>query len=203
MRKIVLLLLFFVSVSSAAQDFKILFVNTETIRIGGKDLKKGDVFFESDKISWKGDKQAMKVLSLSDNKQYVLVSNEFKQKKVNSAKDYLVRSNRLSTRGAGSLSGVARQLGSTIYVVDTTRVPVAYVPQEAEYFFLILSSGRRFNIGYDDGHLVFSPEIWQGESVSSGELFFHYSDGIEECVIDNLSIISLPETIQIKRHHRR
>ena len=195
-------LLLCVSFAASAQDFEILFVNTGTIKIGGKDLKKGDVFYESDKISWKDDKQAMKVLSLSDYKQYVLVSPEFKQNKIKTVKDYLVRTNRMSTRGSGSLSSVARQLGNTVYVVDTTRIPIAYQPDESEYFFLV-SSGKRFELGYKDGHLVLSPDIWKEESPVTCELHFHFSDGEEECVMEELSIIPLPKEILNGNRRRR
>ena len=63
MRKVLLLLLLCVTTTAVAEDFKILFVNTGTIRIGGKDLERGDVFSDSDKIAWTDAKQAVKVLS--------------------------------------------------------------------------------------------------------------------------------------------
>ena len=74
MRRFFVLLAICFSVSATAQDFKVLFVNTGTVRIGGKDLSAGDVFNQSETIQWSDDKQAIKALSLSDNKQYVFVS---------------------------------------------------------------------------------------------------------------------------------
>lgn len=195
MRKIVLFLMFFVSVSLEAQDFKILFVNTETIKIGGKDLKKGDVFFESDKIVWKDDKQAMKVLSLSDNKQFVFVSTDFEDRKLKSAKEFLVRSNRMSTRGSGSLSTLARQIGDVVYILDTTRIAVNYVPDESEFFYLLLPDGSHKPIDYSDGSLLFTSDVIAGETEEVVGLFFRFSDGEDECVIDELSIVSLPVSI--------
>ena len=104
MRKLFILLAICISASAAAQDFKILFVNTGTVKIGGKELSAGDVFNQTDNIQWSNDKQAIKALSLSDNKQYIFVSEDFKERKLKSAKDYLVKTNRLSTRGSGSSS---------------------------------------------------------------------------------------------------
>ena len=203
MRKLLILLLLGLAAPVMAQDFKILFVNTETIRIGGKDLSRGDLFSETDKVEWASDKQAMKVLSLADKKQYILSSEMFKKEKTKSAKDYLVRTNRLSTRGTGSLSMVRRQLGETLQVLDTTCVSVGYVPDEEEYFFLICGEDR-FELGYSEGQLVFVPEIWEGKTEPvTGDLYFHYSDGEEELVTEELEIVPLPESVVTSRRRRR
>lgn len=95
MRKIVLLALLLVSVSLRAEDFKILFINTESIKIGKTTRVAGDVFSDAEKIFWKDGKQAMKVMSLDTKKQYVLVSEDFRQRKLKSAKDFIVKNNEL------------------------------------------------------------------------------------------------------------
>ncbi len=191
------------SFTASAQDFKIIFVNTGTIKIGGKDLGKGDVFNESDKIVWVDSKQAMTVLSLSDFKEYVFASPDFEQRKLKSTRDYLVKSNRLSTRGSGSLSSVERQIGETLYVMDTTRVAISYVPDETEYFFLV-RDGNRYELEYKDGVLIFTPEIWgELQEPVTVDLYFRHSDNEEELVIEGLGIVPLPETIQTKKAKRR
>lgn len=195
MRKVLLLLLLCVTTTAVAEDFKILFVNTGTIRIGGKNLGRGDIFSDSENIAWINAKQAIKVLSMTSHKQYVFVSTDFAERKLKSAKDYLVKTNRLSTRGSGSLSSVARQIGETLYVVDTTEVAISYEPDEAEYFFLLLD-GNRLNLTYNDGKLVFTPDIWAGkEEPITVDLLFHYADGDEEYVIEELCIMPLPSVI--------
>ena len=203
MRKVLLLLLLCVTTTAVAEEFKILFVNTGTIRIGGKDLERGDVFSDSDKISWTDAKQAIKVLSLTSHKQYVFVSTDFNERKLKSAKDYLVKTNRLSTRGSGSLSSVGRQIGETLYVIDTTSVSINYTPDDSEFFFL-LSDGKRHELEYQDGKLIFSPDLWNGVQESKTvDLYFRHSDNEEELVIEGLNIIPLPEMIQTKRSRRR
>ncbi len=195
MRKFILLFAIFISFSASAQDFKILFVNTGTVRIGGKDLSAGDVFNQSETIYWSDARQAIKALSLSDNKQYVFVSTDFKERKLKSAKDYLVKSNRLSSRGIGSLSSVGRQIGETVYVIDSTEVSINYEPDESEFFFL-LSNGNRHELQYKDGKLLFTPDIWDCKSEAiSADLYFHYADGVDECVIEELCIMPLPSII--------
>ena len=194
MRRFLALLLILVSVNVKAQDFKILFLNTETIRIGGNDLRQGYTFNSTDQIKWSDAKQAMKVLSLTDSKQFILVSRDFEQKKLKSLKEYLVQTNRFSTRGLGHLSSVERQIGETLYVCDTTRVAINYVPDESEYFFL--SDGEsRFELGYEDGQLVFYPFIWEGRETMIIDLFFHFADGEEENVIEELEIVPVDQRI--------
>ena len=203
MHRFILLFALCISINATAQDFKILFVNTGTVRIGGKDLSAGDVFNQSETIQWSDAKQAIKALSLSDNKQYVFVSTDFKERKLKSAKDYLVKTNRLSTRGSGSLSSVARQIGETLYVIDTNCVSISYTPDESEFFFL-LSDGNRHELEYQDGELIFTPEIWFGRhEPMTADLYFHHSDNEDELVLEELRIIPLPETVQIKRKRRR
>ena len=194
MRKLLLLLTILISVSASAQDFKILFLNTETIRIGGKNLKKGDYFNQSDKIQWSNDEQAMRVLSLSDKKQFILVSNDFKERELKSAKDFMVKTHHLSTRGIGSLSTVARKLGETIYVIDTTVVVVNYLPDASEYFFVTFDGSRR-TLDCKDGNLVLTPDIWAKNEPVNVCLLFHNADGIEEMVSESIQIVPLPEKI--------
>ena len=136
MRKILLFAFLLISVSLQAEDFKILFVNTESIKIGKNTCVAGDVFSDAEKIFWKDGKQAMKVISLKTKKQYVLVSEDFKQRKLKSAKDFIVKNNRLSTRGIGNLATVVGQVGEKIYWLNPTLITIDYEPEDGEYFFL-------------------------------------------------------------------
>ena len=87
-----------------------------------------------------------------------------------------------------------RQIGETLYVCDTTRVAINYVPDESEYFFL--SDGEsRFELGYEDGQLVFYPFIWEGRETMIIDLFFHFADGEEENVIEELEIVPVDQRI--------
>ena len=200
MRKLLILLAICISTNAAAQDFEILFVNTGTVKIGRKELSAGDVFNQSDNIQWSDEKQAIKALSLSDNKQYIFVSEDFKEHKLKSAKDYLVKTNRLSTRGSGSLSSVGRKLSDTIYAMDTTMIPIDYIPDESEYFFVV-KKDRRFVLEFQDNHLLFSPELWAENEPVEVDLFYHYADGEEECVKEGIQIVPLPK--EIKKEKKR
>ena len=200
MRKIVLLALLLLSVSLRAEDFKILFINTESIKIGKTTRVAGDVFSDAEKIYWKDGKQAMKVLSLDTKKQYVLVSEDFRQRKLKSAKDFIVKNNRLSTRGIGNLSSVAALLGDRIYWLNPTLITIEYEPEEDEFFFL-KADDEEIKLEMDGPQLILDDRIW-GESAPiqiETDLYFHYKDGENELVDPGVLIIPLPNEIQLKK----
>lgn len=200
MRKLLVILALIASVTTRAEDFKILFLNTESIKIGKTVRKVGDTFNDGEKIFWKDGKQAMKVISLDTKKQYVLVSEDFKQRKLKSAKDFIVKSNRLSTRGIGSLSAVQAQVGDKIYWVDPILIAIDYEPEEGEYFFLKYDD-QVFPLKITDGQLVFDAKIWGDTEIRPIEtdLFFHYNDGDDELVSQGILIIPLPSEIKLKK----
>lgn len=200
MRRILLFALLIVSVSLRAEDFKILFINTESIKIGKNTCVAGDVFSDGDKIFWKGGKQAMKVISLETKKQYVLVSEDFKQRKLKSAKDFIVKNNRLSTRGIGNLTSVAAQFGEKVYWFNPTFITIDYEPEDGEYFFIKIGE-EEIKLEMDGQQLVLDEYIWGERSPSSTEadLYFHYKDGDNELVNSGIQMIPLPSEIRLKK----
>lgn len=201
MRRFLLLFAICLSVSATAQDFKILFVNTGTIRIGDKDLSAGDIFSQSETIHWSDAKQAMKVMSVSDKKQFIFAATDFKDRKMKSAKEYLVKTNRLSTRGSKSLSSAVRKMDDPIYAIDTTMVAIDYDPKESEFFF-VTDGDRRINLELRDGYLLLTPDIWADNESVEVDLYYHYSDGTEECIKDGLLIVTLPKEIKKNKRFR-
>lgn len=200
MRRFILILTLFASVSMYAEDFKILFVNSESIKIGKSVRKAGDTFSDNEKIYWKDGKQAMKVISLESQKQYVLVSEDFKKKKMKTAKDFIFKNHRLSTRGIGRLSDVGEQVGDLIYWFDPTLITIDYEPEEGEYFFLRLN-GTDLPLEMTEGQLVFDSKIWGDAEIRPIEpdIYFHYRDGEDELVSQGIIIIPLPREIQLRK----
>lgn len=182
-----------------AEDFKILFLNTENIKIGKTVRTVGDTFSDGEKIFWKDGKQAMKVISLESKKQYVLVSEDFKQKKVKSTKDFIVKNNRLSTRGIGNLATVAGQVGEKVYWLNPTLITIDYEPDDDEYFFLKVRD-EEIRLEMVNQQLVLDEHIWEENNPSPAEvdLYFHYKDGDNELVSSGILIIPLPSEIHLK-----
>lgn len=199
MRRLLFILALLASVSMRAEDFKILFLNTENIKIGKTVRTVGDTFSDGEKIFWKDGKQAMKVISLESKKQYVLVSEDFKQKKVKSTKDFIVKNNRLSTRGIGNLATVAGQVGEKVYWLNPTLITIDYEPDDDEYFFLKVRD-EEIRLEMVNQQLVLDEHIWEENNPSPAEvdLYFHYKDGDNELVSSGILIIPLPSEIHLK-----
>ena len=200
MRKLLLLSLCLVSISLSAEDFKILFVNTESIKIDNKTCVAGDVFSDAGKIYWKDGKQAMKVISLDTKTQYVMVSEDFKLRKLKSAKDFIVKYHRLSTRGIGDLSSVASLIGKKIYWLDPTLIKIEFKPEDGEYFFLT-AGDEKIKLDMDDQQLVLDERIWPEANPVPIEtdLYFHFKNGDEQLVNSGIQIIPLPSEIKLKK----
>lgn len=200
MRRFILILTLFASVSLYAEDFKILFVNSESIKIGKTVRKAGDTFSDTEKIYWKDGKQAMKVISLDSKKQYVLVSEDFKKKKLKTAKDYIFKNHRLSTRGIGRLSDVGEQVGNLIYWFDPTLITIDYELEEGDHFFLRVDDND-LPIDIVDGQLVFDSRIW-GDSEPrqiEADLLFHFNTGENELINPRILIVPLPNEIHLRK----
>lgn len=200
MRRFILILALFASVSVQAEDFRILFVNSESIKIGKTIRKAGDTFSDTERIYWKDGKQAMKVISIETKKQYVLVSEEFKKKKMKSVKDFIFKNHRLSTRGIGRLSDVGAQVGDIVYWFDPTLISIDFEPEEGDCFFLRINE-KDLPIEIVESQLVFDSRIW-GEMEPSpleADLFFHYNTGENELINPGILFVPLPSEIHLRK----
>lgn len=214
MRKFLFTLFLLFSVSAWAEDFKILFLNTENIKIGAKFKKAGDVFSDGEKIHWKDERQAMKVVSLVSKKQYIFVSEAFKQQKTKSVKDYLVKNNRLSTMSTSmteyipssysshphlELSSVAASVGERLYWVDPIMVYIDIEPEEGD-FFVLKYDEKYIILPFENRQLFFDQSIW-GENEPyplKVDLFYHFSNGEEELVKSEIMLIPIPVSLKKK-----
>lgn len=119
-----------------ADDFKLLFVNSGSINIGGKDLKVGDVVSDKASISWANDKQAIKVQNLNDKS--IKVISAMQQKKLGFVNifDYVTKTKKLSTRGDGlmGIEGLEEYLSNTFYLVDEEKVESMLETTGSSYF---------------------------------------------------------------------
>ncbi|MBQ0074378.1 MAG: hypothetical protein KBT34_09285 [Prevotella sp.] len=115
MRHIILFLLMFVFASVYADDYKILYLSTETIEIGGKEKHKGDTFSDKAVIKWTLATQSMRIKRVKgDGVKIKVVTKELMKglksqtvaeldKQKSSTNDYLkqnIKKNHTSTRQA-------------------------------------------------------------------------------------------------------
>jgi len=110
----------FTSLAVMGGKFKVLMVNSDGIKIGGKKATSGMVFDSQQNIVWGSNKQAIKVMEIKTGRVFVIPSADFKKKKVVSLRDYLTKNHHLSTRGIQLAKTDERYKDDeTFYLFDT------------------------------------------------------------------------------------
>ncbi len=202
MRKFLLLFFCAFSLSMLADTYKILFVNTEYITIGGKQLKAGDSFEDTDLITWSSDKQAFKAQNIKSKKIKLFVSVQMKDSK--SVADYYLKSNILSTRGNERYEHLDDILSdSCYYLLDSVKLKTWIKSTPNDYFML------RYNINGQDYNVKLSGEAeyitlnsdLPGRDTEKNEpseievvFWYHFSNDEEE-EIGNMKIVFVDEAI--------
>lgn len=132
----VLLVMGFVT-TMLADNYKILLMNTKTIKIGTRVYKKGDTFSDDSIIFWEKDKQALKAQNLTTKEIRLFAEPEFKAKNCKTIKDYYVKNNHLSARDAAlTLSDMAERLKGTFYLFDTIYIESPMPVDSNRYFYI-------------------------------------------------------------------
>lgn len=127
-------ILFCMTASAQNESYKILYLNTPTIEIGGEDITKGDVFPANASIKWASDKQAMRVVSMVSKRQFTLSSKITLGHKSLSA--FLKGEKALATRPGypSSIPELRSEIPTTIYLLDRYEVNTS-IPIDEEHFF--------------------------------------------------------------------
>lgn len=123
MRKFSLLVFLCFCLQLHAEDFKILQMNTSSIKIGTAQCKPGDVFSDEDEIFWTNEKQAMKAMNLKTRETRLFVAKEFSRARATNVKDFFLKENHLSSRdGIYSFTSLAEKLQETVYLYDIVSI---------------------------------------------------------------------------------
>lgn len=170
-----------ISCAAVSGPVKILFLNTPTINIGGKNLKVGDTFDDAATINWQSAKQAMKVQNLTTKKQQIIAARQAQGSK--SLKDFFSKTNHLSTRGDGlmGIEGLEEYLNNTFYLLDPITIKSMLETNESSYFI------ATFQIGNEQKKVKLSGN---SESFTIDRTIFN---GIEEA--------SLPDEIHVSIYY--
>ena len=122
--------------SVCADDFKLLFVNSGTINIGGKDRTVGEVVADNAAINWSSDKQAIKVQNVSNKNIKVISAVQQKKLGFKSIFDFMTKTGHLSTRGDGlmGVEGLEEYLSNTFYLLDEEKVESMLETTGSAYF---------------------------------------------------------------------
>lgn len=101
MKRLLFLLIALITLFPAdAEKFRIMSLTTPTITIGGKTLRKGDVFSDTSTIKWVDNNQSMEVKAISTGNIYRFSRKVFASKgATTSIADYFLKTKKASSRG--------------------------------------------------------------------------------------------------------
>lgn len=207
MKKIITsLLLSGLPLTALADNFKILFLNTPTITIGGKQKKVGDTFSDTDKITWKDAKQAMKV-EVVGKKQIKLVTGG-QMKGQTTLKAYYAKSNQLSTRGSEEdsldeiftpdLTSNDITPDTTIYLLDSLSIDMQYGTLDEEFFYIKYTDTagveREIKVQDENGIVTIKREMFEClDEKHLVSFYLHTEYGAQE--VGNTYIVKIPTEI--------
>lgn len=133
-----------------ADNYKIIQMNTPSVKIGSREYRKGDVFSDDSIIIWSKEKQAIKAQNLQTKEIHLFTEPDFRTKKINTIKEYYIKKNHLSARATGlSLGDLSEQLNDTFYLLDTIRIE-SPIP---------LDSTRNYYIRYSQSNQLFEKTL--------------------------------------------
>ena len=137
MKQIVAFLLcFFAVLSCYADKYRILQMNTETIRIGNRYCHSGDVFTDDETIFWEKSNQAMKVRNERTKEIFIFVEPDFKKKSAKSINSYYIKNNHLSTASV-NMDSVSSKEG--LYLFDKLKVNSPHKLRDGHYLVMSYS----------------------------------------------------------------
>lgn len=150
---------------SEAVTYKIIFLNTPTVTIGGRKLAKGDTFDGNLKVTWEKDRQAMKVMDISTKLQKLIVSDKAMKNRWADVDSYISGEKKMSARGGAPANAVelGAILNDTFYFMDAIDIKTA-MPTDSQRFFYISYpyNGETINkmVENREGTFVITPEIF-------------------------------------------
>ena len=202
-KSIIAFLVFLVSVTIWADDYKILKMNMPSIKIGMRTCKAGDVFSDKDKINWTAEKQAIKVQNLKTKEIRLFVGYEFITKNSTSIKDYYVKNNHLSTRGnMMTLDEFAEQLPDTLYLWEDITMELPFEPEDSSFFFIAYkdknNSMKTSMLETVNDSLVISRQSFgteeDGDEITVSLCFHDGLNGEDNVLKDSIYFIMIPDS---------
>lgn len=195
MKRLLVYVIFLIStldLYAQEERFRILYINTTNINIGGKSLVVGNEFDSNDVIRWESEKQAIRVISLLTNKQYTLSSVSISGRK--SLASYLKNNKNLSTRPgySASLLALSQAIPPEIYLLDRVEFATSVLIDDEHFFYAsYIKNGEIINkklTPITQGGFALDRRIWQIDGVSHTpykmKISIHYYDMVKSQVTD-------------------
>lgn len=187
-----IVILIYQSLYAGGEKFRILYLNTPTITIGGKALVTGNDFSATDIIKWGSAKQAMRIISLVTNKQLTLSASIVSEKK--SLADFFRNRKQLATRPGypSSLVGISNALQDTLYILDAIEIRTSVSIDSCHFFYAsYIKDGNTINKRLPilkEGGFAIDRSLWVIDEIhytpSPITVSIHYFNTIENKVTD-------------------
>lgn len=154
-----------------AEDYKILYITSPDISIGGKYVNVGDVFSDSAPINWTGPRQAIKVQHISTHKQSLIVAEKYKKFKSSNLMSYLASNKQLSARQGELLNPLELSvvLNRTHYLLDTISVNCGMPVDDTCFFYATYEyNGETINkkLTTCRGKLIFDQSLFSIDGIA-------------------------------------
>ncbi len=200
MRKFSFLLLLFSYLQVYADDYRILQLNTNSIRIGNVQCKQGDTFPDDAQICWSHEQQAIKAMNLKTKRIRVFACKAFTDVKAKDIKDYYIKSNHLSTRvGVNTYSDLAEELSDTVYVLDNCPIESPVKIDSLSSYLISYGDKEKIwrNLMTTDKVFYLNRELFEDSCQESISLSLYFRrKGLDDYLItDSLIVVVLPEII--------
>lgn len=203
MTRFIIILIFTLFAFGAKADYTILYLNTPSIVIGGKELKVRDSFSPGASIKWTSSRQAMKVLDTATGEKLVFMADDFRKAHAASMSDYrayLTKTRPLSTDGvAPSTSALTTYLNDRFYLLDNIEVDTGMKTDSRHYFFIsYMRDGKEITKAVPNHNGVFTITPAAISSSGNGEevhvkVYYYDKDADKvSAVCDNMRIVCLP-----------
>ena len=200
MRKYSFLLLLFSYLQVYADDYRILQLNTNSIRIGNVQCEKGDTFSDEAPIYWSNEQQAIKAMNLKTKLIRVFACKAFTDVKAKGIKDYYIKSNHLSTRGGVvTFSDLVEELSDTIYILRSYPVESPVKIDSLSSYIISYGEGKRAwrNLMTTDKVFYLNRELFDGscQEAITLSLYFRRKGFDDYLITDSLNVVVLPDII--------
>lgn len=208
MIRIFLLTLILSTAITAAADYRIIFLNTPSIRINGRELKINDIFHPSSQVEWNSPRQAMKIADTRTGEQKLLVASQYQKSKARTIENYISGVKHLSSRGIGASNAVAlrARLTDHFFFTDSLRIETGFPTDHHRFFYIsYVYNGEEINkmIPNENGAFTITKDIFtiDGKAIPPFEatLTVNYLDettGKVTLVTDSMIITPIPERLE-------
>lgn len=188
-------------------DFRIVFLNTPTISINGKELKVNDVFTEKAAIKWSSPKQAMKIVDTNSGQQRLVVAEQYQKSKAADIMSFLKGVKHLSSRGStNDIVTLRNVVNDHFYFTDSISIPTTFKTDDNHFFYVSYDyKGEEVNkrIHNENGTFSISGDIFKvdGKPIPPFDvrLSLYYLDLKEDkstLITDGMVVTLIPKEIK-------